>query len=261
MQAIPVAIQTFLEQEKLTAFQNNVAVCFLSVVTFRLTQELFGWLSVRFRITIHCKTTLFYVVLSLCLMFWPLYDKSNWSWRLNTILPLAMLVRFVYKGAFMKDFDDELESWGCAFPSQLLPLMQFASILVIMGLCRFQTAEAAVVTAAVGIGDAIAPVIGGRFGRHPYQMPLASQKTMEGSVCGVFMGSCSATYFFLFCLRIRPLLPLRLVLSYALIAAFVEGTCPGYTDNLAVSLAIHFSMDNRVEQWLEQISSYFGGGS
>ena len=160
----------------------------------------------------------------------------------------------------MKDFDDELESWGCAFPSQLFPLMQFASILVIIGLCRFQTAEAAVITASVGIGDAIAPVIGGWLGRHPYQMPLASQKTMEGSVCGVFMGSCSATYFFLFCLRIRPFLPLRSVLSYALIAAFVEGTCPGYTDNVAVSIAVHFSMDNRVEHWLEQISSYFGGG-
>jgi len=147
-------------------------------------------------------------------------------------------------------------------PSELLfgPL-QFAAVLVVLGLYRFQTTEAAVVTAAVGMGDACAPVIGSWFGRHPYQMPLASQKTMEGSVCGVFMGSCSATYFFLFCLRIRPFLPLRLVLAYAGIAAVVEGTCADYIDNLAVPIAIHFSMDNRVEQWLEQISSYFGGGN
>lgn len=163
----------------------------------------------------------------------------------------------------MKDPEDvDVQSLSLSSsPSELLfGPVQFAAVFVILGLYRFQTAEAAVVTAAIGIGDAIAPVIGGWFGRHRYQMPLASQKTMEGSVCGVFMGSCSATYFFLFCLRIRPFLPLRLVLAYATIAAVVEGTCPGYTDNLAVPIAIHFSMESRVEQWLDNVSSYFGGG-
>jgi len=137
--------------------------------------------------------------------------------------------------------------------------VQFAAVLVFLGLMRFQTVQACVVVGAVGIGDAMAPVIGNWFGRHPYQMPLASQKTMEGSVCGVFMGTCSATYFLMFCLRIRPFLPLRLVLAYAGIAAVVEGTCPGYNDNLTVSVAILLSMD-RVEQWLEDLSSFFGGG-
>ena len=167
------------------------------------------------------------------------------------------------QGAIVKDPEDmEVQILSrSSLPSELLfGPVQFAAVLVVVGLYRFRTAEAAVIVAATGIGDAMAPVIGGWFGRHPYQMPLASQKTMEGSVCGVFMASCSATYFFMFCLRIRPFLPLRLVLAYASIAAVVEGSCPGYTDNIVVPLAIHFSMDNRVEQWLEELSSYFGGG-
>lgn len=147
-----------------------------------------------------------------------------------------------------------------ASPSELLfGPSQFAAVLVFLGLYRFQTHQAAVVVAACGIGDAMAPIFGEWFGRHPYQMPLASQKTMEGSVCGVFMGSCSASYFFLFFLGIRPFLPLRLVMAYGAIAAMVEGSCPDYMDNLAVPVALICSMA-RIEQLLDDFSSFFAGG-
>lgn len=100
----------------------------------------------------------------------------------------------------------------------------------------------------MGVGDAIAPMVGSLFGRHVYQMPLAQSKTMEGSVCGVFLGTCWASYFFLYCLGI-PFLPLHIVLAYAGIAAIVEGTAPANMDNLVVPVLLHFSMD-RVQQWL-----------
>jgi dolichol kinase len=134
-------------------------------------------------------------------------------------------------------------------PSELLfGPVQFVAVLVFLGLYRFMTDEAAIVTAALGIGDAMAPIAGNLYGRHVYQMPLASPKTMEGSVCGVFLGTCSSSYFFLYCLGI-PFLPLRIVLAYAGIAAMVEGTAPGNMDNLVVPIVIHFSMD-RVQRWL-----------
>lgn len=111
------------------------------------------------------------------------------------------------------------------------------------------TEEAIVITAALGIGDSIAPVVGARFGRHMYQLPLLGPvKTMEGSVCGVFLGTCSGIYFFLYCLGI-PLLPLRMVLVYSAIAAVAEGTSPGHMDNLIVPVVLHFFMD-RVQRWL-----------
>ena len=134
-------------------------------------------------------------------------------------------------------------------PSELLfgPL-QFAGVLVWLGLYRFQTEEAAIIAAASGMGDGLAPLIGFRYGRHVYQMPLASPKTMEGSVVGVFLGTVSGCYLYL-CMMGIPLLPLRMILVYGGIAAVVEGTVPGSMDNLAVPVALHFSID-KVQEWL-----------
>jgi dolichol kinase len=126
--------------------------------------------------------------------------------------------------------------------------MQFAGVLVYLSLYRFMTEEAAVTAAALGIGDALAPIFGQVFGRHVYHMPLGPVKTMEGSVVGVFLGTVVAMYLFLYMLGI-PLLPLRMVLAYAGIAAVVEGTSPGNMDNVLVPVVLHFSID-RVQQWL-----------
>lgn len=135
-------------------------------------------------------------------------------------------------------------------PSELLGgPVQWAGVLVLLGLYRFMTEEAAIVMAAMGIGDALAPLAGSLYGRHVYQMPLAPPKTMEGSVCGVFLGTCLASYGFVYGLGIVPLVPLRLVLIYAGIAAIVEGTTPGHVDNLSVPVVLHLSME-RVRQWL-----------
>jgi dolichol kinase len=113
------------------------------------------------------------------------------------------------------------------------------------------TDEAVVIIAAVGVGDAIAPMIGMSFGRHMYQLnPLASTKTMEGTIVGVFLGTVTATYLFLYLMGI-PSLPLRIILAYAGIAAAVEATSPGNMDNLLIPLVIHFSIE-RVQLWLPE---------
>ena len=107
---LPVAVQRFLEQERLTPFQNNVTVCFLSVIAFKLAQEALVWLRIRFGIGVTYSKPAMYMALSLGLLFWPLFDVDNWSWRLNTILPLAMLVRFVYK---VRKFIDKVGRTAC----------------------------------------------------------------------------------------------------------------------------------------------------
>ena len=107
---LPVAVQRFLEQERLTPFQNNVTVCFLSVIAFKLAQEAIVWLRIRFGIGVTYSKPAMYMALSLGLLFWPLFDVDNWSWRLNTILPLAMLVRFVYK---VRKFIDKVGRTAC----------------------------------------------------------------------------------------------------------------------------------------------------
>jgi dolichol kinase len=125
---------------------------------------------------------------------------------------------------------------------------QFAAILVYLGLYQFMTQEAAILAAALGVGDGfLAPLVGSLFGRHVYTMPLADPKTMEGSL-SVFVGTSLGIYLFLPLMGL-PLLPLRMVLVYAGLAAVVEGSSPGHVDNLAISILIHFSM-RTVQEWL-----------
>lgn len=151
----------------------------------------------------------------------------------------------------MKDPEDfEVETYACSPTELLFGPVQFALVLIFLGLHRFVTEDAAILTASL-VGDLVAPVIGAVFGRHDYHMPCSVQKTMEGSLCGVFLGTCSSTYFFLYMFGLQ-LLPLRVVLAYAGIAAVVEGSAPNGMDNLAVPLVLMLSID-RVRSFLDTV--------
>lgn len=126
--------------------------------------------------------------------------------------------------------------------------LQLNLLLIYMGICHFMTTEAAVCVAAAGFGDSIAPWIGTKYGRHVYRMPFTRSKTMEGSVCGVFLGTAVGGYLNLWFLGL-PLLPLRVMLAYGAIAAVAEGTAPSSMDNMSVPFVLHLSME-RVLTWL-----------
>lgn len=120
--------------------------------------------------------------------------------------------------------------------------------MVWLGLYRFMTQEAAVVAAAIGVGNSLAVVVGKLYGRHVYQMPLSGSKTMEGTVVGVFLGTVSGCYLYLYLMGL-PLLPLRMVLVYGGIAAVVESMAFKNLDNLVIAITLHLSMP-RVQEWL-----------
>ena len=150
------------------------------------------------------------------------------------------------QGIVLKDSEDEdvhiMSRSGS--PGELMygPL-QLNLLLVYLGLCHFMESDSALVMAAVGIGDSIAPWIGSRFGRHVYQMPwFGPSKTIEGSLCGVFLGTVLGCYLNLWSLGL-PLLPLRILLAYAGIAAVAEATSPSRMDNIVVPLVLVLSMD------------------
>lgn len=230
----------------LSPFHNNLAASQLMVIFFKIVVEVVARLRFRF-----VTRQMVHMSLSSLIVFWPLFDTDHWSWRLNCIVPSAMLARFVYKGGIQKDPEDfEVQTMSrSSSPSELLfgPL-QLAAIMLWLGLYQFMTEEAAVIAAAVGIGDGIAPMIGSMYGRHVYQMPLAGNKTMEGTVVGVFLGTVSGCYLYLYLLGME-LVPLRLVLVYGGIAAAMEGTAVKGLDNIVVAVALHLSMP-KVQEWL-----------
>lgn len=115
--------------------------------------------------------------------------------------------------------------------------------LIYLGMYRFMEWEAAVTVAAIFIGDSwLAPVVGQSYGRHQYQMPLARRKTMEGSLVGVFLGTCVGSYLLLTVLGLA-LPPLRIMLVYGALAALAEGTAPGHWDNLVIGVVLQASWD------------------
>ena len=157
----------------------------------------------------------------------------------------------------MRDPDDEdvhIMSRTSAPSGLLFGPLQLTLLMVWLGLTKFMTEEAAILLAAVGIGDGIAPLIGARHGRHVYRMPFSNNKTMEGSVCGVFLGTVAGCYLYPYLLGMDEWRPLRIVLAFGGIAAFIEGTSPANVDNIMVPLVMHFSID-RINEWLVEESS------
>ena len=158
-----------------------------------------------------------------------------------------MASRLLYKGALLSDPNDvdvqNMTTKMSTSPTNLLfgPL-QFACLMVWLGLYKFMTVEAAIIVAAVGVGDGVAPLIGGRYGRHIFQLPWTSLKTMEGTVVGVFCGTIAGIYLFLGMMGI-PFIPLRLVLAYAAIGGVAEATALSSFDNIVIPVVLHLSID------------------
>lgn len=245
-------LQDMLLWKDLSATTNNILVTQMNLIFVKICLELVNRLNNADSIRSTWTKPCIHVLLSSSIIFWPYYDTSDWTWRFNTVVPAAMMIRFWYKGFVCKDPDDsEVQALSrSSSPSELLwGPMQYAGILVYLGLYHFMTPRAAILIAALGLGDSgAAPLVGKLYGRHVYQMPLAAPKSMEGSVVGVFLGTVAGIYVFFYLLGF-DVLPLRLVLSYGAIAAIVEGTSPGGLDNLMIAVLLHFSID-RVDDLL-----------
>ena len=173
------------------------------------------------------------------LLFWPLYSPTDVgpSWRLNVFVPAAKGLELFVKGAIIRDPNDkDVRSMSrSGSPSELLmgPL-QFTGVMTIVGLFLFRQNIACLIMAAVGVGDGIAPLVGGRFGRHKY-----STKSYEGSL-GVFVGTLIGYYVFS---SIAIPLGLQIKFSslclYALTATLVEGLAPSNVDNIAIPIVLY----------------------
>jgi hypothetical protein len=79
---------------RLTPIANNVASAMIMVLYYRCVNEMVGWMRLRFGN--HSRQFL-QMALSAGVVFWPLFDHSQWSWKLNVLLPTTMAARIVYK--------------------------------------------------------------------------------------------------------------------------------------------------------------------
>ena len=92
-------LRDVLLMPQLSPLVNNVAAAMLMVVFFRCVIEFAGWLRARFGLAAQSRQVL-QMCLSASIVFWPLFDATEWSWRLNALLPATMLVRIIYKVSY-----------------------------------------------------------------------------------------------------------------------------------------------------------------
>jgi len=123
-------------------------------------------------------------------IFWPLFDSNHWGWRLNIIVSGVMTLRLLYKGAILKDPEDEdVRSMSrTSSPSELLygPL-QMTLIMCYVGSTKYMTNTGIIVMASL-VGDWLAAIVGLEYGKHKYKVPLGGDKSIEGTV-GCIIGT------------------------------------------------------------------------
>jgi hypothetical protein len=85
---------------ELTPLWNNIAASQLQVLYVKCGLEAISWRHRRSydsrRQRVYSKQLL-YMVLASSIALWPLYDTTEWSWRLSAVVPAAVLARLFYK--------------------------------------------------------------------------------------------------------------------------------------------------------------------
>jgi hypothetical protein len=80
----------------LSPLVNNIAASQVMVVAFKIAVEGIGRWHSRFGQTMYTRQFC-HILLSAGVVFWPLFDTEDWSWRLNALVPAVMMARFFYK--------------------------------------------------------------------------------------------------------------------------------------------------------------------
>lgn len=120
-------------------------------------------------------------------MFWPYFDETHPSWRLNITVPFLYMLQ-LSKSAISGDRDDPLVKTlsRTGDPNELWygPLF-FTLVMNFTGLFAFRERESIYIMSCLGFGDGVAPLIGswypyGRYPTHPFDEK--SKKSLTGSL-------------------------------------------------------------------------------
>jgi hypothetical protein len=97
-------LRDLIRNEAMSALANNAYSVLLTVLYVKVGLEIASyccWIRKRqLPQQYHVSQTpriLVHLCLSSTILFWPLYDPTDWSWRLNALVPSAVATRLVYK--------------------------------------------------------------------------------------------------------------------------------------------------------------------
>eukprot|EP00585_Thalassiosira_rotula_P000551 CAMPEP_0196163528 /NCGR_PEP_ID=MMETSP0910-20130528/48386_1 /TAXON_ID=49265 /ORGANISM="Thalassiosira rotula, Strain GSO102" /LENGTH=264 /DNA_ID=CAMNT_0041428485 /DNA_START=75 /DNA_END=867 /DNA_ORIENTATION=+ len=232
----------------LSPITNNIASAVLTILYVKLVLEIGTLIRVKFGVPELSRKFVHFAACSI-VMFWPLFDVSHWGWRLNVTVPVVMSLRLLYKGAILKDPEDEdVQSMSrTSSPSELLygPL-QMTLIMCYVGLTQFMTFTGIAIMASL-VGDGTAALVGIQYGQHKYYRMVmmggsgsslsgGGEKSVEGSVIGgMVVGTVGGMILFSYVCNVGygdvigdgkedAVGRWRMLIAYGCVAAVVEAT-------------------------------------
>lgn len=169
------------------------------------------------------------------LIFWPLFDISDWTKYLNIAPALLWTVLLLVKGFTAKPDDKAIKTMTrTGDRGELLkgPLY-FTMVMNIAGTFLLYSPASIAAMGFLGWGDGMAPVIGKKFGKHKYN--VISEKSFEGSLAFFVFGLLGAFFFNLILLGKADF---EFLLICAFITTIVEGLSPKDFDNILIPLSV-----------------------
>jgi len=96
-------LRDLIQDGTISPLSNNVYTVLLTVLYVKVGFEIASW--IRWRMGKRKEPRIFvHLCLSSIIIFWPLYDSTDWSWRLNVLVPSAVAMRLVYKVNYVPTF-------------------------------------------------------------------------------------------------------------------------------------------------------------
>lgn len=84
------------DRSTMSALSNNIYTVLLTIIYVKCGLETASVL--RWRMGKRRVPRMFVLLcMSTTIFFWPLYDTSDWSWRLNCVVPCTVATRLFYK--------------------------------------------------------------------------------------------------------------------------------------------------------------------
>ena len=79
------------------------------------------------------------------------------------------------------------------------------------------------------------------YGNLKFRFPLSTEKSIEGSIFGVFLGTIAGCYCFIHSLGL-PIISHQNLIIFGIVSTAIEATAPGNFDNIFIPCVLHFTM-------------------
>lgn len=173
-------------------------------------------------------------------LFWPKFDVSHWTWKLNVAIPFIYAIQLFIKGAILRDINDPdvktMSRTGKANELLYGPFL-FTLLMLYCGLYEFRQPTGTYIMGAM-IGDGLAPLVGKHFPMVPYPTYGGDTKTVSGSTAMLF-GSVLGILCYQWGLGVPEKVDLESIVLISLVATMAEA-CSGKWDNPAIAVSVYW---------------------